>query len=276
VLLASDPSAPLAAYYPVHGGRRPVDDQLPPAFAAFCGQHRDELVRLLRTRSTQTNEIRRCVALRLGLRYLRQRWPGPVSLVEVGASSGLNLLLDRYGYRIGGQVAAAGDTSPVTITCELRGGEPAGDLVTLRGAMDLAAAGPATVVTGDATTDTARLIRELPGTEPVVVFTASLLSYLTLAERIAFTDQLHQIAERRSLSWIFAETPALVASADPGLAPLAGPVAHRTSLYLVGASLLSRGQRDDALLGLADPYLRWLALARNPADDFGWLEAADG
>jgi hypothetical protein len=145
--------------------------------------------------------------------------------------------------------------------------------------MDLAAAWPATVVTGDATADTARLIRELPGSEPVVVFTASLLSYLTLAERIAFTDQLRQVAERRSLSWIFAETPALVASADPGLAPLAGPVAHRTSLYLVGASLYSGrqdsgGHRDNALLGLADPYLRWLALARNPADDFGWLEEA--
>jgi hypothetical protein len=124
-----------------------------------------------------------------------------------------------------------------------------------------------------------RRARELPGTEPVVMFTASLLGYLTLAERFAFTDQLHQIAERRSLSWIFAETPALVASADPGLAPLASPVAHRTSLYLVEASLYSGGQdsaghRDNALLGLADPYLRWLALARNPADDFGWLEEA--
>jgi hypothetical protein len=30
---------------------------------------------------------------------------------------------------------------------------------------------------------------------------------------------------------------------------------------------------DDALLALADPYLRWLAPSRHPADDFRWLPA---
>jgi hypothetical protein len=35
-LLAVRPGAPLAAYYPVHGGRRPPDSDLVPAFAAFC------------------------------------------------------------------------------------------------------------------------------------------------------------------------------------------------------------------------------------------------
>jgi hypothetical protein len=35
-LLAVRPGAPLAAYYPVQGGRRPPDSDLVPAFAAFC------------------------------------------------------------------------------------------------------------------------------------------------------------------------------------------------------------------------------------------------
>ncbi|WP_157436805.1 hypothetical protein [Actinospica robiniae] len=30
------------------------------------------------------------MALRLGLEHVRRRWPGPVALVEVGASAGLN------------------------------------------------------------------------------------------------------------------------------------------------------------------------------------------
>lgn len=39
-VLLANPHAPLAAYYPIHGGRRPADDQLVPTFAAFCAEHR--------------------------------------------------------------------------------------------------------------------------------------------------------------------------------------------------------------------------------------------
>ena len=314
LLLASDPGSALAGYYPIHGGQRPVDAQLMPAFTAFCAAHRDDLVRLLRTRSTQTNEVRRCVALRLGLDHVHRRWPGPLALVEAGASAGLNLLVDRYGYRVGGHEEPAA-APPVTITCELRGTAPAGrllrpvpeitsrlgidqqpvsladpdarawleafiwpeqvrELAVLRGASGVAlSTAPVTIVRGDATTDTARLLGELPGREPVVVFSASLLSYLTADDRRAFAAQLQEAAGRRAVAWVFAEGPALVATVDPGLAELAGPLPQRNSLYLVGASLRGPAGREDATLGLADPYLRWLAPAREGTDDFRWLAA---
>ncbi|WP_460341507.1 DUF2332 domain-containing protein [Actinoallomurus acanthiterrae] len=317
LLLAAVPDSALADYYPVHGGRRPIDGGLLPAFAAFCAGHPDELGTLLRSRSTQTNEIRRCVALRLGLDHVSRRLPGPLALVEAGASAGLNLLLDRYRYRLGGQETSSAAASPVTIACEVRGGGvPAGqifgpvpeitsrlgidrhpvdladpdarawleafvwpehtdDLAVLRGAIDLAVStADATVVPGDATIDTARLIGELPGREPVVVFTATLLSYLSADARAAFAAQLREAAAHRPVAWVFAEAPGLVATADPGLAELADPVGRRNSLFLVGAALLGTGDRDDALLAMADPYLRWIAPARDEADDFQWLPAS--
>jgi hypothetical protein len=315
-LLAAHPDAPLAAYYPIHGGQRPVDDRLTPAFAAFCGRHRDELAGLLRERSTQTNEIRRCIALRLGLHYVHGRWPGPFALVEVGASAGLNLLFDRYDYRIGSRRTAVAAPSPVVVTCAVAEGAPdtpvlpaaptithrlgidrhpvdlsdpearawleafiwpeqIGELATLRGAVDLAlSTPPAAVVRGDAATDTARILAGLPGTEPVVVFTASLLSYLTADARTVFLAQLREASGRRPVAWVFAEAPGLLATAGLDVAALRGPLARRNTLYAVGAGLYGPGPHDrhDRLLALADPYLRRLAPARHTGDDFRWVD----
>ena len=139
--------------------------------------------------------------------------------------------------------------------------EHAADLATLRAAAELYAAvpGPA-VVRGDATTDTARLLGGLPGDEPVVVFTASLLSYLEPAARAAFADQLGQAARQRRLAWVFAEAPGLLATTGITAPALSGPLARRNVEYLIGTSLRDPdGGQEDRLLALADPYLRWLA-----------------
>jgi hypothetical protein len=314
-LLASHPDAALAAYYPVHGGRRPVDSQLMTAFAAFCAEHAEKLGKLLRSASTQTNEIRRCVVLRLALSHVSRRWPGPLALAEVGASAGLNLLFDRYRYRIGDQEHGPAAGSPVLISCGLRGGAPPGRLLgaapevaarlgidlnpvsladpgqrawleafiwpedtsglaTLRGAIDLAiSTGIPPVVRGDATTDTARLLAGFPGRGPVVVFTATLLSYLDASGRTAFAGQIQEAAQQRPVAWAFAEAPGLMATAGLRIPALEGPLARRNALFLAGVSLLGPAHRDDSLLAVADSYLRWLAPARHAADDFQWLPA---
>ena len=89
----------------------------------------------LRTRSTQTNEIGRCAALVPALsqvagdRPAASMEPAGLVLVELGASAGLNLLMDQYGYRyhrskIAGLAPSSHEINPgamVTLKSELRG-----------------------------------------------------------------------------------------------------------------------------------------------------------
>ncbi|HEX3211524.1 MAG TPA: DUF2332 family protein, partial [Actinomycetota bacterium] len=86
------------------------------AFRHFVLDHADQLLALMASRRTQTNEVGRCALLLPLLAAL----PGPLALVEVGASAGLCLLPDRYAYDYGGTIL--GDpTSPVRLSCQPRG-----------------------------------------------------------------------------------------------------------------------------------------------------------
>lgn len=93
-------SESLASYYPTLGGTRAPDAGLVPAFRAFVTAHDAELRAITARRTTQTNEARRAAMIRPAL-AAAQRIAGerPLALIEVGCSSGLMLLTDRYGYR---------------------------------------------------------------------------------------------------------------------------------------------------------------------------------
>ena len=70
-------------------------------------QHGPAIAQTMRSRTTQTNEPGRCAALLPVLAAI----PGPIALLEVGASAGLCLLPDKYGYEYGQQtISAPSDT----------------------------------------------------------------------------------------------------------------------------------------------------------------------
>ena len=126
-LLLDGPDDPLARHYPNLTPDPDPGDPLP-AFRAFCRSHRGALEHLLRTRSTQTNEIGRC-ALLLPAFGLVAAEVGAVTHLDVGTSAGLNLLLPSYCYRYepqgtDGEVCTVGDASPVILTCGTRGKVP--------------------------------------------------------------------------------------------------------------------------------------------------------
>ncbi len=71
----------------------------------------------------QTNEPARSANFMAALLVLANRFGLPFELLEIGSSAGLNLLIDRFGYDLGGVKAGPGGP-PVLISPEWRGPPP--------------------------------------------------------------------------------------------------------------------------------------------------------
>ena len=84
-------------------------------WAAFVRANAERVVAECAARSTQTNEPLRCAPLMLALGRVR----GPIALIEIGASAGLCLFPDRYAYRYGDEVPLG--SGAVELASELRG-----------------------------------------------------------------------------------------------------------------------------------------------------------
>jgi hypothetical protein len=196
----------------------------------------DEIGRLMRERSTQTNEPGRCAVMLPVL----ARLPQPLALIEVGASAGLCLLIDRYGYDYG-DVRLASDSRPC-LPCVASAGTPRPSrlpqvawragldlspldpsdpqnrawlealvwpeqrdrLQRLREALDVAAAAKPRVVSGDLRHDLAGLVAQAPTEATLVIFHTAVLAYVSSsADRQAFADQAIEWAD----FWIANERP---------------------------------------------------------------------
>jgi len=191
------------------------------------------------SRSTQTNEVGRCATLL----PLLARLPGPLALLEVGASAGLCLYPDRYSYRHspGPALDPADGPSPVVLECAVAGDVPLPDRlpeIAWRGGIDLhpldvrdqdamdwletliwpehedrrrrlAAAvelvreDPPALVTGDLNLDLPGLIAQVPEELTLVVFHSAVLAYLSEQDRAAFA---HTMSTTRG-HWVSNESP---------------------------------------------------------------------
>ncbi len=118
------PKSQLAEIYPPHAW--PDSDDLWKAIAATIARDDETLTRFIET-PPQTNEVTRAAVVLGGLLLVAARWRLPLSLIEIGASAGLNLNFDRFFYELGEGRTWGDPQSAVRIKSEWRGNAPALD-----------------------------------------------------------------------------------------------------------------------------------------------------
>lgn len=208
---------------------------------------RSDLAGLMLSRRTQTNEPARCATFLPVLAQL----PGPLALIEVGASAGLTLLFDRYSYDYRGHRVTGLDPLAPTLRCEPRGPVPLPDRVPeivwragldlnpldvtseadtfwlscmlwpgegdrehrLAGAIATARRDPPCLRRGDLLTDLPALVAAAPPEATLVVYHSAVLAYLGVEERERFAAMM----ARLPAVWLSNEAPGVVAgvSAPP-------------------------------------------------------------
>ena len=117
----------LAVHYPTVGG---TPGDVWPVALATVQEHLADLRELV-ARPVQTNEVGRSSALLGGLLEVQRRTGLPIRLLEVGASGGLNLLVDRYAHEVADDVVLGDPASPVRLHRPWQGTPPSYDAVTI-------------------------------------------------------------------------------------------------------------------------------------------------
>jgi hypothetical protein len=239
----------------------------------LVSQDPDRLAGVMLARRTQTNEAARCATLLPALAQL----PPPLALIEVGASAGLTLLIDRYSYDYAGHQITGQDPLAPTLRCEPRGPVPlpsrvpeivwragldlnpldvtsdddvrwlscllwpgeAGRGPRLAAAVATARRDPPPVHRGDLLTDLPALAAQAPAGATLVVYHSAVLAYVTPADRQDFAATVRGLPA----VWLSSEGPGVV----PGLAVPPGQGAP---------FVLARDGRTP--LALADGHGTWL------------------
>jgi len=266
-----------------------------PVFLAFCHEREADLRQLIGNRRVQTNEVRRSTSIALAL--AQTGLPGPLSLVELGCSAGLNLHADRYRYRFGDAPEIGPAGSPVLLDIECRGDRQPPVPSTLprieqrigidRAPIDMnseddfawlvacvwpehherrqrltAAREHVRHAERDLRTggieDTGQALEELATTGPPVLLTTHTVVYFSLDERRQLMETVDRAGRRHDLDWVILEGPRLVDDLT-GLAghPGFAPDPRPGSGYLALVSY-REGRRTERLLARCSSHAEWI------------------
>jgi hypothetical protein len=123
-LLLQDPTDPLSRFFATLTPNPQAPENAFPEFVRFCREHREEILKLLDTRTVQTTYAERCKTLMPLLSRVADEAGEPLNLVEIGCSAGVLLTFDKYAYEVerGGRLGAA--DAPLTLSLAVVGGRP--------------------------------------------------------------------------------------------------------------------------------------------------------
>lgn len=249
----------------------------------------DELVPILETRRTQTNEIGRIGVLAPALAEVAGSSGERLTLIDVGTSAGLTLTLPHCHIDYGARGTIGPADSPVRVETEVLAGDPplrptpigrrigldrrpldpadvddarwlaactwpdTGRLLRTRAALALAARHPNELRTGDAVTDLPALLDEIDG--PIIVTTTWAMAYLPDHARRAFAGVLAAGSADRPVTWVSCEAPTVLEH----LPRIEAPDVEGISASVVGATTFDRGVQTEArVLAHAHAHGRWL------------------
>lgn len=215
-----------------------------------------ELATAMLTRRTQTNEPARAAALLPALAQIAGDTGKPLTLIEVGASAGLVLQVDRYSYDYGGVTLVGADPLAPVLRCEARGATPvpaAVPAIAWAGGLDLNPLDPADpddaawlaclvwpdqperaarldaalatarrrplpVTAGDLVADLPALVAQAPADTTVVVMHTAVLAYVDVSRRRDFAALIRDLGVR----WVSNEGPGVLPDVDVPDYPEAG------------------------------------------------------
>jgi hypothetical protein len=221
-------------------------------------------------RATQTNEVGRLATLLPAL----ARFPGPLALVEVGASAGLCLYPDRWSYawetdrgvvRLGDgptlECRVAGpaplpaalpevgwrsgvDLNPLDVTDDdamqwlttLVWPEQEERRARLRSAVALARADPPHLVRGDLVEELPRLVEEASAYGTVVVLHSAVIAYLEPERRLVFDELVRGLVADGRCHWISNEATQVLPSVT-ATGPAVPDAAHTFVLGVDGRAV---------------------------------------
>lgn len=269
------------------------DADVGPLFVDFCLHHRGQLLQLLSSRHTNTNEVGRSAVLGPALTTVAERLGEPLGLVDVGCSAGVNLLCDHYLLDYGPAGATGSRDAAVRIACDIVGGHPpiaprlppitarvgidrdpvdandedefrwqlacvwpdTGRLARTRRALEVVRETPPRLVRGDAVETVSEVVLGLAAGIVPVVTTTWALAYLSEARRVGFRETLAATSRERTIAWISGEGRGVVDLFSDIEAP---SDAQGMEASLLGLAVFRAGEVDAELLAFVHPHGNWI------------------